>query len=68
MDENFEVVLYLSHGKKINGVWELTREPVVKWKDGQALYYAKFMEDLNNYDHVKKSGLTEQELLQIFKK
>jgi len=63
-DENFEVLFYVSYGERINGEWQETREPVAKWENGQTLFYEKFM---IGYDYMKKSGLTESELLQIFK-
>lgn len=71
-DENFEVLFYVSQGERIDGKWIENREPICKWSKGVGLYYAKFMENKNeDMQHVcdrnVESGLTEQEVLQIFK-
>lgn len=59
-DENFEVLFYVSHGERIDGVWQETREPVAKWSNGEGIYYAKFM---NGDQSAKKSNFNEEEVL-----
>lgn len=43
-DENFVVVISITKDECNNGKWMTVREPIVKWEDGQSVYYKK----LNN--------------------